>query len=126
MPDCVLIQEERAHEIWRGVARADLIGRFTPDLIARMVDVPEGTVRTGYLWNGTQFSPPPSPVEPTPADLALPMSRDRRTIAICALLVRRRVGEATWQGFSPAQRRMAVTAELDLWRDLFATLPSDL
>lgn len=64
--DCVLIQDGKAHEIWRNTRKVDLQTRYTSELVAAIVETPSGTVQVGHRWNGTTFSPPPPA---PPADL---------------------------------------------------------
>lgn len=61
--DTVLIQGDKAHQIWRGQYVDDLRERFHPDLVANMREVSEGTVQEGDLWDGSIFKsrPPPPP-----------------------------------------------------------------
>lgn len=61
MPDCVLIQDGKAHEIWRDTRTADLRTRYAPGILANVVEVVSGTVSPRDLWDGTQFSSPPPP-----------------------------------------------------------------
>lgn len=62
MIDSILIQDGRAHQIWRGVAKADL-PPLHPDLVAQIVEAAANTVNEGYIFNDDlQFvAPPPQP-----------------------------------------------------------------
>lgn len=49
--DVILIIENRAHEIWRNATLDDMKPRFHPDLVAKMVERPAGTVTEGAAWS---------------------------------------------------------------------------
>ena len=63
MTDSILIQNGKAHEVWRGIAKADLPS-FHRDLVKQIVEAAEGTVNGGDIWDGASFSAPTAPVPP--------------------------------------------------------------
>jgi hypothetical protein len=58
MTDCILIQHGVAQEIWRGLSKESLSGKFPEGLLAMMVEAPAGTVNEGDVWDGVSFAPP--------------------------------------------------------------------
>lgn|GEM_PF-3929800 len=52
MLDVILIQNGRAHEIWRGKTIDALRPLFHADLVAQMVERPAGAVNEGDVWDG--------------------------------------------------------------------------
>ncbi|MCF2522354.1 hypothetical protein [Bradyrhizobium sp. G127] len=58
--DSILVQNGRAHQIWRGVAK-DSIPPMTPELMDCVVEAEAGLVDDGDIWSGSAFSKP-SPV----------------------------------------------------------------
>lgn len=56
--DSILIWDGKAHEIWRGTAKAELPD-FHPDLVALIVEAPAGTVNERDIWDGAGFVAPP-------------------------------------------------------------------
>ena len=65
MVDSILVQNGKAHEIWRGIAKSDL-PPLHKDILANIVEAPDGTVNEKHLWDGTKFSAPPVPIPPPP------------------------------------------------------------
>ena len=65
--DCVLIQNGRAHEIWRRMRKMDLVDRYSGEFLAAIVETAEDVVHSGDVWNGTTFSAPPPPPPENPA-----------------------------------------------------------
>ena len=62
MLDVILIQNGRAHEIWRGKTLDELRPLYHADLIAQMVERTTGTVNDGDVWDeGTQTFSAPAP-----------------------------------------------------------------
>lgn len=61
--DCVLIQNGKAHEIWRGIA-TDKLPPLHPDLVAQTVEAPAGTVNDGDAWDAELSKFVPQPVDP--------------------------------------------------------------
>jgi hypothetical protein len=61
MVDSILIQNGKAHEIWRGTAKKNL-PPLHADLVAQIVEVPDDTVNGGDLWDGKVFTVPPTPI----------------------------------------------------------------
>lgn len=62
MVDSVLIQNERAHQIWRDTSKASL-PPMTAELLAAVIEAPADTVNEGDLWDGAAFSTP-APARP--------------------------------------------------------------
>ena len=61
--DCVLIQNEKAHQIWRNATKASLHGTVTSELLNTIVET-AGPVQEGDLWDGRAFVSPPPPLPP--------------------------------------------------------------
>lgn len=59
--DSILIQNGRAHQIWRNATIA-MAPPMTADLMAQIVEFPAGTVNEGDLWDGANFVAPAAPV----------------------------------------------------------------
>jgi hypothetical protein len=54
--DCVLVQDNRAHQIWRDTQAASLTHQFAPPVVAAMVDVAtSGVVQVGDHFDGEVF-----------------------------------------------------------------------
>ena len=53
--DCVLIQNNKAHEIWRNTSKTSLAGRFTQEIYDTIVDVNDNLTQPGDVWNGASF-----------------------------------------------------------------------
>jgi hypothetical protein len=77
--DCILIQAGRAHEIWPNTTKSALCYKvhdgeiearpiFPPDTIAAIVEVAGGSVQVGATWDGSTFTNPPAPPQPTLAE----------------------------------------------------------
>ena len=52
--DCVLIQGNRAHEIWRNTAKSQLAGKYTQAILDVIVET-TNPVEVGFTWNGSAF-----------------------------------------------------------------------
>lgn len=63
MMDCILIQGDAAHQIWRDTFKSNL-PPMTPELMRDVVEVEAGTVSEGDLWDGETFSAPPVAPDP--------------------------------------------------------------
>ena len=62
MLDVILIQNNRAHEIWRGKTINDLRPLYHVDLIDQMVERPAGAVNEGDEWDAeTETFTAPAP-----------------------------------------------------------------
>lgn len=59
--DCVLIQHGKAHQIWRATRKADLRTQYSAEILSSIVETVDGVVQAGDLWDGTAFSPSPTP-----------------------------------------------------------------
>lgn len=52
--DCVLVQNNKAHEIWRNTTKTALAGKFSVELLAEIVET-TGAVDVGFTWDGATF-----------------------------------------------------------------------
>lgn len=57
MTDCILIQNGRAHEIWRGKKKVEL-PPLHPDLLANVVEVETSDTQEGDVWKNRKFTRP--------------------------------------------------------------------
>jgi len=61
MVDSILIQNNRAHEIWRATSKSNL--EFHPEIMDAIVQAPNNTVNLKDVWDGSTFSAPvPKPL----------------------------------------------------------------
>lgn len=56
MVDSVLVQDGKAHEVWSGIAKAD-VRPMHPDMLAQVVEVETGTVNYGDAFADGVFTP---------------------------------------------------------------------
>lgn len=52
--NCVLLQNNIAHEIWSNTTKAQLIGKFTTEILNSIVETPN-LVGLGFTWDGSIF-----------------------------------------------------------------------
>jgi hypothetical protein len=64
MTDTVLVQDGKAHEIFAGRTLEDMAKRRHPEVVKLMVEVRDGAVELGDVWDGSGFSKPVIPTEP--------------------------------------------------------------
>ena len=110
--DCVLIQNGRAHEIWRKTRKADLRDYVTSEILAATVETPEGAVTAGDVWDGTTFAPPPVPPVVTLDAEARAIPRHVRALVLYYLrdkLVRQPTAE---------ERQVAIEALVRAYKDV--------
>ena len=67
MTDSILVQNNKAHQIWRGLDKT-AIPEFHPDIVDQIVERPDGEVNEGDNWDGSVFTPEPPPVVLTDAE----------------------------------------------------------
>lgn len=53
--NCVLIQDNKAHQIWANTNKSALVGKFTPEVLNAIVETSD-VVSEGFTWNGTTFT----------------------------------------------------------------------
>jgi hypothetical protein len=69
MTDTVFIQDGKAQEIFAGRTLKEMETRRHPDMLKAMVEVKDGEVELGDIWDGRQFANPViPPEEPRPRD----------------------------------------------------------
>ena len=116
--DCVLIQNNKAHEIWRKTTKASLEGKYTSSILSAVVETQPDSVQQGYVWDGVSFSaPPPPPPNETLTEMALRESRRKDILSTCAVIVRAR-NISTWNAMTASQKVDATLAEANVWKNI--------
>ncbi len=94
--DSILIQHNTVYQIWPDTPKPK-VPELATALLAKIVEAPAGTVKHGYVWNGTSFHAPPPPLIDALAE------------RLASARFKLETGGISWQGRPIATDRAALT-----------------